>query len=101
RQRLLALARGWDRFHLAGIDLVAFASNPEPLVLPDDVATLHLQFYPPQDSAAAPSASPVKATHSALAAPHETPTRPSLAHAKSEQRAALTPLQSKIPQPVL
>lgn len=92
RGRLLALTRGWDRFHLADCNLVKYASSPEPIELPDAAAQLQLQFYPPIDPSvpvealpAPPKAAPV------LANPHETPTRPTVASARSEQRLAVTP----------
>lgn len=87
RARLLALSRGWDRFSLAGLDLAELASSTEKLEIPDDVAQLKLQFYPPAGVAGA-VASPVKQAHTSLtSAVQDTPTRPS----KTAASHAVTP----------
>lgn len=103
RQRLLALSRGWDRLHLAHLDLVTYASKPEALHLPEEVTQLQLQFYPTPDLSApatAPVVSPTKLTSGLPVL--ETPTRPSLATKPSESRVtvAATPL-AKIPAPMV
>lgn len=80
RARLLALSKGWDRFSLADLDLEKLASSTEQLEIPDDVAQLKLQFYPPAGVAGA-VASPAKpilpAGSAAASAVQDTPTRPS------------------------
>lgn len=86
RARLLALSRGWDRFSLAGLDLAELASTTEKLEVPDDVAQLKLQFYPPAGIAGA-VASPAKQA-STSTTNQETPTRPSHKAAPSQ---AVTP----------
>ncbi|GMK58897.1 hypothetical protein CspeluHIS016_0603390 [Cutaneotrichosporon spelunceum] len=95
RARLLALTRGWDRLTLANCSLVEYASSSEPIELPDAAATLQIQFYQTPDPAAVPACSdPVKPT--APSNPLETPTRPTLASARSEQRMAVTPTAKAI-----
>jgi E3 ubiquitin-protein ligase HUWE1 len=89
RARLLALTRGWDRLPMADCSLVKYASSPEPIELNDVAATIQLQFYQPFDPSAAPE--PAASVKAAPANPLETPTRPTLASARSESRLAVTP----------
>lgn len=90
RARLLALSKGWDRFSLADLDLEKLASETGKLEIPDDVAQLKLQFYPPAGVAGA-VASPAKSIQQSSSAPtaQDTPTRP--AH-RAPSSAAVTPL---------
>lgn len=90
RARLLALSKGWDRFSLADLDLEKLASETGKLEIPDDVAQLKLQFYPPAGVAGA-VASPAKATTAAAPAAQDTPTRPSN---RPPQSMAVTPHQN-------
>lgn len=91
RARLLALTRGWDRFHMADCNLVKYASSPDPIELPEAAATLQLQFYPPIDPAAPVEPLPAPPKSAPIANPLETPTRPTMSTARSEQRLAVTP----------
>ncbi|CAK9787037.1 hypothetical protein CC85DRAFT_263373 [Cutaneotrichosporon oleaginosum] len=88
RARLLALTRGWDSLRKADCSILNYASCLDPIELNDAAATIQLQFYKPFQPSTALEPTPDK-----VAPPDtvETPTRPTLASARSESRIAVTP----------
>ncbi|WVW86319.1 hypothetical protein I302_108361 [Kwoniella bestiolae CBS 10118] len=67
--RLLTLSKGWERLTNTGIDLPSVASV-EDLSLPEDLCTVHLQYYPTKETSLPES--PVK-TSTPLRPPPTTP----------------------------
>lgn len=104
RARLQALAGGWETFHALGCSLSNYASATESFNFSNKDVELQFSFYPNTDAAslqAEVSTSPVKPAHQALSAPSvETPTRPSVAASRAEQRAPTTPAAKATVHPV-